>query len=289
MISCNDKETNPLLTEWNTPFQAPPFEQIKNEHYLPAFKIAIEEGRSEINAIAENGQEPVFENTVLALELAGRKLKRISSVFFNLEEAETNDTLQAVAREVSPLLTKFSNDLYLNEKLFAKIKKIKEDVSGLSGLTGEQKMLLDEVYSNFVRNGANLPETDREQFRQISEQLALLTLTFSQNVLAATNARTLHITDRKEINGLPEGIADAAREEAKSKNLEGWLFTLHQPSYAPFLKYADNRALREKTYRAYNSRATSGEKSNTEIIMQISNLRLKMANLLAYKSYADFS
>jgi peptidyl-dipeptidase Dcp len=289
MISCSIKETNPLLTDWNTPFQAPPFEQIKNEHYLPAFKTAIKSAESEINAIAENREKPTFENTVVALELTGKQLGRISNVFFNLEEAETNDTLQAVAQEVSPLLTKLGNDLYLNEKLFARIKKVKENVSELSGLTGEQKMLLDKTYSNFVRSGANLSESDKQKFRKISEQLALLTLTFGQNVLAATNAYTLHITDEKDMKGIPEGIAGAAREEAKSKDLEGWLFTLHQPSYAPFLKYADNRELREKMYRAYNSKATSGEKSNLDIIKQISNLRLLMAILLGYKSYAVFS
>jgi peptidyl-dipeptidase Dcp len=289
MISCNIKETNPLLTEWNTPFQAPPFEEIKNEHYLSAFKTAIKNAKSEIDAIVENSEKSAFENTVVALELAGKQLKRISNVFFNLESAETNDTLQAIAQEVSPLLTKFSNDLYLNEKLFAKIREVKENISEQPELNGEQKMLLEETYSNFVRSGANLSESDKQQFREISEQLALLTLTFGQNVLAATNSYTLHVTDEKDISGLPGGIAEAAIEEAKSKDLEGWLFTLHQPSYGPFLKYADNRELREKIYRAYNSKATSGDKSNLDIIKQISNLRLKMANLLGYKSYAEFS
>jgi peptidyl-dipeptidase Dcp len=290
MTACNNnKEVNPLLTEWNTPFQAPPFEQIKNEHYLPSLKTAIKNAESEIIAIVENSEKPRFENTVVALELAGKQLNRISNVFFNLEAAETNDTLQAIAQEIAPLLTKFKNDLYLNKRLFAKIKEVKENVSQLSGLSAEQKMLIDETYSGFVRNGANLSESDKQQFREISEQLALLTLTFGQNVLAATNAYTLHISDKKDIKGLPEGIVDAAREEAKCRNLDGWLFTLHQPSYIPFLKYADNRELREKMYRAYNSKATSGEKSNTEIIKQITNLRLRMANLLGYKSYADFS
>jgi peptidyl-dipeptidase Dcp len=289
MISCNDKEINPLLTQWDTPFQAPPFEQIKDEHYLPAFKIAIRKGKSEINAIAENSEDPTFENTVEALELAGKQLKRISSVFFNLEAAETNDALQSVAQEVSPLLTQFDNDLYLNKKLFARIKKVKEDAAQLSSLTGEQKMLLDKTYADFVRNGANLSESDKGLLRETSAQLALLTLTFGQNVLAATNAFTLHITDKKDISGLPEGVADAAREEAKAKGRDGWLFTLHQPSYAPFVKYADNRDLREKIYRAYNSKATSGGKANTDIVRQITNLRLRMANLLGYKSYAEFA
>jgi peptidyl-dipeptidase Dcp len=289
MISCNVKETNPLLTDWNTPFQTPPFEQIKNDHYLPAFRTAIKLAESEIDAIVENREKPTFENTVVALELTGKKLKRISSVFFNLEEAETNDTLQAIAQEVSPLLAKFSNDLYLNENLFAKIKEVKENSSVLSGLSTEQKMLLETTYSNFVRNGANLSDADKQRFREASEQLALLTLTFGQNVLAATNSYSCHITDERDIKGLPEGIADAAREEAKSKNLDGWLFTLHQPSYVPFLKYADNRALREKIYRANSSKATTGEKSNLDIIKQISNLRLTIANLLGYESYAEFS
>jgi peptidyl-dipeptidase Dcp len=289
MISNSITETNPLLTDWNTQFEAPPFEEIQNEHYLPAFMTAIKNAESEIDAIVENNEKPTFENTVVALELVGKQLKRISNVFFNLESAETNDTLQAIAQDVSPLLTKFSNDLYLNEKLFAKIKNVKDEASEQAGLTGEQKMLLNETYSNFVRSGANLSEADKQLFREISEQLALLTLTFGQNVLAATNSYAMHITNEKDISGLPNGIAEAAREEAKSKNLDGWLFTLHQPSYGPFLKYADNRALREKIYRAYNSKATSGEKSNLDIIIQISNLRLKMANLLGYKSYAEFS
>jgi peptidyl-dipeptidase Dcp len=289
MTACNDTKNNPLLTDWDTPFQTPPFEQICNEHYLPAFRTAIENAELEIAAIVGNSGKPDFENTVVALELAGKQLKRISHVFFNLEEAETNDTLQAIAQEVSPLLTKFNNDLYLNERLFAKIKEVRENVSGQSELTVEQKMLLDKTFASFIRNGANLSEQDKQQFREISGQLALLTLTFGQNVLAATNAYTLHITDEKDIKGLPEGIAGAAREEAKSKDLEGWLFTLHQPSYGPFLKYADNRELREKIYRAYNSKATSGDKSNIGIIKQITNLRLQMANLLGYKSYAELS
>jgi peptidyl-dipeptidase Dcp len=289
MIACNDEKVNPLLADWNTPFEAPPFEQIQNEHYLPAFRTAIKNAEAEIAAIVENSQKPDFDNTVVALELAGQQLKRISNVFFNLEAAETNDTLQAIAQEVSPLLTKYSNDLFLNERLFAKIREVKENVSKQSELTGEQKMLLDETFANFVRNGANLSEQDKQQFREISEQLALLTLTFGQNVLAATNAYSMHITDEKDIKGLPEGIAGAAREEAKAKDLDGWLFTLHQPSYGPFLKYADNRELREKIYRASSSKATSGDKSNIDIIKQITNLRLKMANLLGYKSYAEFS
>jgi peptidyl-dipeptidase Dcp len=278
-----------LLEEWTTPFQAPPFERIRNEHYLPSFRTAIKNAETEIEAIVGNPAPPTFENTVVALELAGKQLKRISSVFFNLEEAETNDVMQSIAHEISPLLTAFYNDLYLNEKLFTRIKEVKENVSELSKLNEEQTVLLSETYSGFIRHGAGLDASDKRQYRELSEQLALLTLSFGQNVLAETNSYRLHITDAKDLAGLPEGIVEAAREEAKNKSLDGWLFTLHQPSYVPFLKYADNRTLREQIYRASSSKATSGDKSNLDIIKQIVNLRLKMANLSGYKSYADFS
>ena len=286
MLSCNEKENNPLLQDWNTPYQTPPFEQIKNEHFLPAFVKAIENAKNDIKAIAENKSEPTFENTIVALETEGAQLTRIANVFFNLEAAETNDTLQAIAQEISPMLTEFNNDIYLNEELFKRVKTVKENATGL---TGEQNMLLNETYNSFIRSGANLTEAEKEEFRQISKNLSLATLTFGQNVLAATNAYTLHITDKNDLKGLPEGIIDAAAHEAESRELEGWVFTLHQPSYGPFIKYAENRALREKLYRAYNSRATSGDKSNIEIIKQITNLRLQLANLLGYTSYAQYS
>jgi peptidyl-dipeptidase Dcp len=285
MISCN-KETNPLITEWNTPFQTPPFEQIKNEDYLPAFKKIIESTRTEVNSITSNKSLPTFENTVEALETGGKWLKRITNLFFNLNEAETNDTLQVLAQEISSLLTEFNNDLYLNERLFERVKYVKTNASELNP---EQQMLLDETYRAFVASGANLSEADKAQFREITKQLALLTLTFGQNVLAATNSYILHLTDENDLKGLPEGIVEAARREAADRKLDGWVFTLHQPSYLPFIQYADNRDLREKLYRAYNSKAISGEKSNIEIIRQITNLRLQMANLLGYKSYAEFN
>ncbi|MDR2466995.1 MAG: M3 family metallopeptidase [Prevotellaceae bacterium] len=283
MISCN--ETNPLLADWNTPFQAPPFEQIKNEHYLPAFRAAAEKARAEIRAVADNAAPPDFENTLEALEAGGELLDRLTLLFFNLEAAETNETLQAVARDVTELTTGFSNDMYLDEKLFERIKRVRENSAELSG---ERKMLLDKIYRAFAANGATLSADDKAKFREISSQLALLTLTFNQNLLAATNAFVMQITDEADLKGLPQSAVDAAREEAKSRKLDGWAFTLHQPSYLPFVKYADNRTLREKLYRAFNSKAMSGDKSNLEIIEQIVNLRLRLANLLGYKSYAAY-
>lgn len=283
MISCN--ETNPLLTDWDAPFQAPPFERIKNEHYLPAFKAAVEKARAEIRAVADNAAPPTFENTLEALESSGELLTRLTMLFFNLESAETNETLQTVARDVTALTSDFNNDMYLDEKLFARIKAVRENSAGLSG---ERKMLLDKTYRAFVGNGANLSATDKEKFREISNQLALLTLTFNQNLLAATNAFVMQLTDADDIKGLPESAVEAAREEAESRNIDGWAFTLHQPSYLPFMKYADNRTLREKLYRAYNSKAVAGDKSNLELIGQIVNLRLSLANLLGYKSYAAY-
>jgi peptidyl-dipeptidase Dcp len=283
MISCN--ETNPLLTDWNAPFQAPPFERVKNEHYLPAFKAAAEKARAEIRAVADNAAPPDFENTLEALESSGELLDRLTLLFFNLEAAETNEVLQTVARDVTALTADFNNDMYLDEKLFARIRAVRENSSELSG---ERKMLLDRTYRAFVRNGASLSADDKAKFREISNQLALLTLTFSQNLLAATNAFVMHLTDADDLKGLPESTVEAAREEAKSRNIEGWAFTLHQPSYAPFMKYADNRTLREKLYRAYNSKAAEGDRSNLEIIGQIVNLRLRLANLLGYESYAAY-
>jgi len=286
MISCNDKESNPLLLEWNTPFQTPPFEQIKNEHYLPAFKQAIDLAKAEITQIAENKENPTFDNTILALETSGKLLNRAANVFFNLEAAETNDTLQMVAQEVSPMLTEYSNSIYLNNKLLERVKIIKENAKALNS---EQQMLLNNTYTAFVRSGANLSEKDKEKFREISTQLSVATLKFGQNVLAATNSYILHITNATDLKGLPEGIIESAAGDAKNRNLEGWVFTLQQPSYMPFVKYAENRNLREKLYKAYNSKATSGDKSNVELINQIINLRIQQSQLLGYKSYAEYS
>lgn len=290
MLSCNkEKTTNPLLVQWDTPYETPPFDKIENTDYPPAFKAAIEQARAEVEAIANDPQVATFQNTIEALEGSGKLLARVSSIFFNMNEAETNDTLQQIAQEVSPLLSDFSNDIYLNEQLFERVKKVYEQAATLP-LNEEQKMLLTTTYRSFVRSGANLSASDKEVFREVSKKLSLLTLKFNQNVLAETNNFTLHITDEKDLAGLPAGIIEAAVQDAKERSLEGWVFTLQHPSFDPFLKYGENRDLREKLQVAFASRcAQANEYNNTDNIKQIVSLRLKMANLLGYKSYAEYA
>lgn len=279
---------NPLLADWNTPYQTPPFADIKHEHYMPAFKEAVEIARAEVDSIVRNTEEPTFENTIIALERNGEKLGRISSLFFNLNEAVNDTVMDNIANEVTPLLTAFGNDISLNDSLFARVKAVYDKRESLN-LNTEQSRLLEKTYIGFVRGGANLSDEDKEKFRKISEQLSLLSLQFGQNVLAETNGYTLHITDEKDLAGLPEGIIEAAAHEAKGREKEGWIFTLQYPSFGPFLKYANNRELREKLYRAYNTRSAKGnEFDNKEIIRKMSNLRLEMANLLGSPTYADY-
>lgn len=289
-VSCKEKkEANPLLAEWNTPHQTPPFAEIKHEHYLPAFEVAMAKGRAEVKAIAENPAEPTFDNTLVALDRAGSALNRVASVFFCINSAETDSIMDSIATQVMPLLTEYSNDISLNEQLFARIKKVYDQRDQLN-LNGEQLRLLTETYDGFVRGGANLSAADKETFRTISKELSGLSLKFSQNVLAETNAFTLHITNEQELDGLPQPLKDAAAEEAKEKGLEGWVVTLQQPSYSPFMKYANNRALREKLYRASASRSLQGnEYDNRENIRQIADLRLQMANLFGDSTYADYA
>lgn len=290
MLSSNEQQqVNPLVSPWTTPYETPPFDQVKTEHYLPAFKLAIELARAEVNTIAKDQQAATFPNTIEALELSGRLLARVSSIFFNLNEAETNDTLQQIAEEVSPLLSDFSNDLYLNEQLFERVKTVHAQAASLT-LNEEQKMLLEKTYRSFVRSGANLSATDKEVFRTVSKELNLLTLKFNQNVLAETNNYTLHVTKEGDMAGLPADIFEAAAQEAKERSLDGWVFTLQQPSLGPFLKYSENRGLREKLHMAFASRcAQDNEYNNTTNIQQVLTLRLKMANLLGFKTFAEYA
>ncbi len=279
---------NPLLNEWKNLYSLPPFNIIRPDHFTSAIKESIKKARHEIKAITDNPEPPSFSNTVEALDKAGIKLDEVSSLLFNLNSAETNKDLQAVAQEVSPLLSAFSDDITLNPELFARIKKIYDKRSSLDR-DEEQLMLLRKTYRNFLKGGAGLREYDREQFRRINEELSTLSLRFEENVLEETNAFFLHIKDKNDLEGLPEGIVEVAAEEAKNSGRDGWIFTLHFPSYMPFMQYSARRNLREKMLRAYASRAYRKEKNdNREIVKKIVSLRRKKAALLGYDNYAVF-
>jgi len=278
------QKQNPLLQ----PFDTAPFSQIKSAHFKPAFKEAIADARAEIDAITANPDTPTFENTIEALEFAGQQLDRISSIFFNLNSAETNDEIQAIAQEVSPLLSEFGNDITLNEELFKRIKVVFENKNDLD-LTPEQQTLLDKKYKSFSRNGANLPEDKKQQLRDIDKKLAKLKLTFGENVLAETNKYTLHITDEKDLSGLPDYAKEAAAQTAEEMGKDGWIFTLQYPSYIPFMTYADNRDLRKKLSIAAGAKGfQKDELDNQENVLGIVKLRHQRAQLLGYDTHAHF-
>lgn len=285
--SCNNME-NPFLTESKAPFGAPEFDKIKNEHYLPAFEAGIAEAKAEIDAIVANQEEPTFENTIEAMEYAGETLNRVASVFYNLMEANTNDEMQQIAEQISPMLNEYSMYVSLNADLFAKVKSVYEKKDEL-GLEKDQLKLLEDNYKSFVRGGANLSDEDKELYSKWSEELSLASLQFSKNVLAATNAYTLHITDSADLAGLPEFVKTMAAETASEKGLEGWAFTLDAPSYSPFLKYSEVRNLRKDMWTAYNTRAIGGEFDNTDVVKKIVDLRIRIANILGYETYADYA
>ena len=279
---------NILLKPFETPYNSAPFSKIKNDYFLPAFKQCIEEAKIEIDAIANNIETPTFKNTIEALEFSGEQLDRISNIFFNLNSAETNDTIQKIAQDVSPLLSEFSNDITLNEALFKRIKSVYDSKDSLN-LTTEQHTLLDKKYKSFSRNGANLPEDKKEKLREIDKELSKLKLKFGENVLAETNKFDMLITDESELSGLPEGTIEAAKQLAESKEKEGWLFTLDYPSYIPFVTYADNRDLRKKITLAAGSKGFNNDAlDNQDIVLKIARLRFERANLLGYKTHAHF-
>ena len=279
---------NILVKPFKTPFGTAPFSKIKNTHFLPAFKLAIQEAKKEIDAIVNNPDGPTFQNTIEALDFSGEQLDRISSVFFNLNSAETNDEIQKIAQEVSPLLSEFSNDIALNETLFKRVKSV-HDIKESLNLTTEQATLLDKKYKSFSRNGANLPEDKKLKLREIDKKLSQLKLKFGENVLAETNKFEMLITDKKELSGLPEGTVEAAKQLAESKNKEGWLFTLDYPSYIPFMTYADNRALRKKLAIASGKKGFHKDAlDNQENVLNIAKLRFERAKLLGYKTHAHF-
>ena len=278
------EQNNPLLV----PFDLAPFSKVKNEHFSPAFKILIKEAKEEIEAIANNTAAPTFENTIEAMEFSGNQLDRVSSFFFNLNSAETNDEIQEIAQEVSPLLTEFGNDVTLNPVLFQRVKAVYDTLADLD-LTPEQTTLLENSYKGFSRNGANLNEVDKKTLREIDTKLSKLKLTYGENLLAETNGYELHLTTERDLAGLPDGVKEAAAQTAKLQGTEGWVFTLHHPSYGPFMKYADDRELRMKMAIAFGARGFQENSfSNKEITLQITKLRHQRANLLGYTTHSHF-
>ena len=279
---------NPLLKDFSTPFHTAPFSKLKNEHFLPAFKQAISDAKSDIDEIVSNSEVPTFKNTIEALEFAGQQLERISAIFFNLNSAETNDEIQKIAQEVSPLLAEFSNDITLNESLFERIKTVYEQ-KDMFQLTVEQKTLLDKKYKSFSRNGANLPKSKKKKLREIDKELSKLKLQFGENVLAETNAYELHVTDEAQLKGLPESALEEAQHLAETKGKKGWIFTLQYPSYIPFMTYAENRELRKQLAIAFGAKGfQKNQYNNEEIVLKIAKLRHERANLLGYKTHAHY-
>lgn len=276
---------NPLVEEWNTPFNTPPFEKIKEEHYLPAFAYAIELQKDELYRIKAAKTEATFENTIEALDRSGRLLNDISGIFFNLLEANTTPGMQKIAQEVSPMLTAFSNDMYLDPALFRRVKHVYEHHGTLST---EQSILLENTYKAFVRQGANLSDTDKAKFRELSMRLSTLSLTFGENVLGAVNAYSKLVTDETMLSGIPASARMLAKEKAAAKGQDGWLFDLSMPSYIAILTYADNRDLRKEFATAYATRAYNDKFDNQQVIVNIVTLRDSIAKLLGYKNYASY-
>ncbi|MEG1606791.1 MAG: M3 family metallopeptidase [Mucinivorans sp.] len=282
-------QQNPLLDKkWDTPHQTPPFSQIRAEHFVPAVRELIKEAQAEVRAIYMVRSVPTFDNTIVALDRAGNRLTRAMSVLSNLLGSNTNDSLQKIILELSPELTAYENDISLNELLFARVKEVYRNRAQFN-LDTQDSMLLEKSYKGFVRSGANLTGADKERYREITTKLSELSLTFTQNELAATNAFTVNITNKKELKGLPDWAIQGAKAEAQAKGLKGYLLTLNAPSYIPVMTYCQNRALREKMWRAFNSKSYGGEFDNQDVVKQLVNLRREMAQLLGFKSYADFA
>ncbi|WP_235208316.1 M3 family metallopeptidase [Saccharicrinis fermentans] len=282
-------DTNPLLEAYNTPFEIAPFEQIKPAHFMPAFEAGIKQQQQNIKAIAENPETPTFANTIEALEYSNPLLTKVSSVFYNLTGANTNDSLKAIAQQVAPLLSKLNDDIYLNESLFSRIKTLYSNKDQLN-LTSEQAMLLEKKHKAFVRGGANLPAESKDEFRRINEELSILTLQFGDNVLNETNNYIMLVDNKEELAGLSKGQIDAAAKTAQENGHEGkWAFTTQRPSITPFLQYSTNRKLREKLFKAYINRGDNNNQfDNKENIQKIVSLRVKRAQLLGYKNHAAY-
>ncbi|MBP3832709.1 MAG: M3 family metallopeptidase [Bacteroidaceae bacterium] len=280
---------NPFFSKYNTPHGTVPFDQIKLEHYEPAIVEGMARQKAEIDAIINNPDEPTFANTVEPYELSGEMLERTTTVFGNQLSANTCDELQELANKLMPMLSEHENDISLNEQLYARIKKVYDNRAN-EQLNAEQQKLLEDIYIGFTRNGANLNDEQKATFREITKQLSLLSLQFSNNLLKETNDYQMHLTDKADLKGLPESAIEAARETAEEKGLEGWVFTLKAPSYSPFMTYAANRELRQQLYMAYNTRCThDNAQNNMEVVKQLANLRMQVAQLLGYKTYADYA
>ena len=277
-----------LDSRFDTPYNTAPFSKIKTDAFLPAFVKAIESAKNEINKIVDNKATATFENTIEALDYTGEQLDRISSVFFNLNAAETNEDIQKIAQEVSPLLTEFSNDIALNATLFERVKSVYNTKASLS-LTEEQKTLLDKKYKGFSRNGANLNSDQKKLLRAIDKEQSQLKLTFGENILVETNRYELLITELSDLDGLPDGAIEAAKQLAEEKDKKGWLITLDYPSYVPFMTYAKNRALRKELALAFGQKGFQNDAlDNQAIVLKITQLRYKRAQLLGYQTHAHF-
>jgi len=280
---------NPLLSSYDTPFQVPPFQKIKSEHYMPAFKAAMEAHKAEVEAIVNNTEAPTFENTIEAFEYSGELLSKVSSVFYGQKSANTNDGIKAIASEVGMMLSSHYDDISLNMDLFKRVEAVYNKKEELD-LNKEQSQLLEDSYKSFVRSGINLPEEKKNRLREINSRLSELSTQFGQNLLAETNSFQLVIDNKEDLAGLPESAIAGAAEAAKTAKLEGkWLFTTQKPSMLPFLQYAENRDLREKLYKGYFSRGDNdNEYDNKAIVAEIANLRVERAHVLGFDSYADY-
>ncbi len=288
-LTMTSLSANPFLKAYNTPHQTPPFDQIKNEDYIPAFEQGMKEHEAEIEKIANNPEAPTFANTLAAYERSGELLSRVSSVFFNLLSCESNDEMMTIAQQMSPKLSEHSNNTMLNAKLFARVKTVYDNRKNL-GLTPEQMRLTEKVYEAFENSGATLSDTDKQTYRQLSAELSQLTLNFGQNVLKESNSYEMVLTNEKDLDGLPKSVRDAAAAKAKAKGKTGWMFDLSAPSYIAFMKNAKNRELRKQLYMAFSTKSAKGnEFDNQENIRKIAEVRLKIANLMGYPDYATYS
>ncbi|MBR5483096.1 MAG: M3 family metallopeptidase [Alistipes sp.] len=278
--------SNPLLAEWDTPYATPPFDKIKITDYEPAFETAIAVSRAEIDAIVNNPAKPTFKNTIVAMERQGALLDRIAGIFYNLREADTSDEMDAIALRIQPKMTELSNDIALNPQLFERVKAVYE--GSRRGLSDVDIKLLEDTYKSFSRSGAALSDEDKETYRKYTAELSEATLLFGQNSLSATNDFAINITSASKVAELPDFVKESLAADAKARGEKGWTVTLKAPSYVPFMTYSSQRDIKEQLYRAYNTRALGGKFDNSEIIRNITSLRLKIANLLGYETYADY-